>query len=57
MEAHHFTRLPIGYNLDIYRLIIEKVGDKNPAGNYGWTPFHHAAMNGDLEVCRLIIAN
>ena len=45
-----------GY-LNVCRLIIEKVEDKNPADSNGWTPLHWAAMTGQLDVCRLIINN
>ena len=29
--------------------------DKNPVDNFGVTPFHSAAQNGHLTVCKLII--
>ena len=38
-------------------MIIERVGNKNPEDNFGWSPLHYAAMNGHVEVCRLIINN
>ena len=44
-------------NLDMCRLIIEKVDNKNPVSNNGDTPLHKAAKFGHLEICRLIIAN
>ena len=31
--------------------------DKNPANKFGETPLHFAAMDGHLDVCRLIIDN
>ena len=40
---------------EICRHIIEKVENKNPTDNYGWTPFHFAAQKGHLDVCQLII--
>ena len=44
-------------HLDICRLMIEKIVDKNPANNYEWTPLHVTAFNGHLDICRLIIEN
>ena len=32
------------------------VEDKNPKGIYGLTPFHIAAREGHLEICKLIIS-
>ena len=34
---------------------MEKVDNKNPAKNNGWTPLHFAARNGHLEACRAIM--
>ena len=31
--------------------------NKNPANNDGWTPIHTAAINSNLEICRLIVNN
>ena len=44
-------------HLEICKLIIENVEDKNPGDKLGWTPLHLAAKNGHLEICKLIIAN
>ena len=45
-------------HLDMFRLIFEKVEDKNPAVDRGGqTPLHMAARYGYLDVCRLIIEN
>ena len=44
-------------NLEICRLIIENVEEKNPKDHYGVTPLHRAAKEGHLEICRLIIEN
>ena len=43
-----------GY-LDICRLIISTVDDKNPACGNGFTPLHTAARHGYLEVCQAIM--
>jgi len=42
-------------NLEICRLIIENVANKNPNFVHGFTPLHCAAGKGHLEICRLII--
>ena len=31
--------------------------EKNPADDQGDTPLHYAAINGNLEMCNLIISN
>ena len=31
--------------------------DKNPAENFGYTPLHFAALNDQLDICKLIIDN
>ena len=33
------------------------IQDKNPEDKFGMTPFHMAAENGHLEVCKLILVN
>ena len=43
-------------HIEIYKIIMEKVADKNPLCG-GWTPLHFAAVNGHLEMCRLILEN
>ena len=43
-------------HIEIYKIIMEKVADKNPFYR-GWTPLHFAALNGHLEICRLILKN
>ena len=42
-------------HLDICQLIMERVANKSPTDNTGWTPLHFAAMNGHLDICQLII--
>ena len=44
-------------NLDVCRLIIENVEDKNPADVRGDTPLHEATIFLHLDVCRLIVKN
>ena len=43
-------------HIEIYKILTEKVVDKNPFYR-GWTPLHFAALNGHLELCRLILEN
>ena len=45
-----------GY-VDIYKLLMEKVDDKNPTDSSGTTPLHVAAKKGHLEICQLIMEN
>merc|ERR1711974_344774 len=48
----------ITLHVEICRLIMENVQDKNPAANNsGRTPLHSAASSGHLEICRFIIDN
>ena len=42
--------------LEIYKIIMEKVADKNPLFS-GCTPLHLTAVSGNLEMCRLILEN
>ena len=44
-------------HLQVCKLIIGNVFDKNPRINDRTTPLHVAAMNGHFEVCKLIMAN
>ena len=52
-------------NVDLFGFIIEKVKEKNPSVNiftpqrkgYDQTPLHLAAAEGNLEICKIIIAN
>ena len=51
-------------NVDLFGFIIEKVKEKNPIVNiftwskgYEQTPLHLAAEKGNLEICKIIIAN
>ena len=45
-----------GY-LEVCRMMIQRVEDKNPANIFGRTPLHFAAYNGHVDVCKLIIDN
>ena len=42
-------------HLDICDLIIEKIENKNPVDDIGWTPLHLAAFNGHLDLIKFII--
>ena len=42
-------------HLDVCELIMEKIENKNPADDIGWTPLHLAAFNGHLDLTKLII--
>ena len=50
-------------NVDLFGFIIEKVEEKNPSVNepqrkgYDQTLLHLAAAEGNLEICKIIIAN
>ena len=44
-------------NVELFRFIMEKIGEPNPATIIGNTPFHFAAENGHLEICSIIIEN
>jgi hypothetical protein len=37
-----------------YKLIAEKVEEKNPLDNEGKTPLHEAIDNGHLHICRIL---
>ena len=42
-------------HIEICKIILEKIVDKNPKDNSDWTPLHKAAGNGHVEVCKLIL--
>ena len=42
-------------HVEICKLVLGKIDDKNPADNKGWTPLHLAAFNGHLDLCQTII--
>ena len=42
-------------NLEISRLIIERVDDKNPSDKYGNTPMHQAAFGKQLSIFQLLM--
>ena len=42
--------------LDICRLLIANVTDKNPSDARGWTPLHYAAAHGNLKMCHLFLS-
>ena len=41
--------------LEICKLIIESISDKNPSGPMGFTTLHVAAESGQFEICKLIM--
>ena len=43
--------------LDIYKLILKNIQEKNPKNNHGTTLLHIAAEIGFFEVCKLIMEN
>ena len=44
-------------HIEIYKIIMAKVKDKNPRDHLGRTPLHWAAMGGQFEMCKLILEN
>ena len=44
-------------HLEICKLIINNIADKNPPDNLGFTPLHYAAMLGNLEIYKFIFQN
>ena len=53
------TTLEIGdwryRRLEICKLFIENISDKNPSDMHGYTVLHAATRSGHLEICRLVI--
>ena len=43
--------------MEIYKIIMENVTDKNPPLFHGSTPLQLAAIRGHLQMCRLILDN
>ena len=43
-----------GYS-EVYKLIAERVEEKNPLDNKGKTPLHEAIDNGHLHICRILL--
>ena len=41
--------------LEICKLFIENISDKNPSDTHGFTVLHAATRSGHLEICRLVI--
>jgi ankyrin repeat protein len=44
-------------HLEVCKLLIGKLENKNPSNVLGWTPLHAAAKNGHGEICKLIASN
>ena len=44
-------------HLEVCKLLIEKLTEKNTTENEGWTPLHMAANYGQVEVCKLIASH
>ena len=44
-------------HLEVCKLIMEKLTDKNPGTAHEQTPFHWAARSGQLAVCKHMIEN
>ena len=42
-------------HFEVYRMIMDRVQNKNPASPMRRTPLHWAAWNGNLDICKLII--
>ena len=43
-------------HVEVVKIIMDSVADKNPKAGNGKTPLHVASQNGHLEVCKVIIA-
>ena len=44
-------------NFDIFKIIFEKIEDKNPGNNEGRTPLHFAAEFGHFDIFKIIFKN
>ena len=44
-------------NLELCKLILAHVVEKNPISTNGWTPLHMAVANGHIDVARTIVEN
>ena len=44
-------------HLEVCKLIMERLDDKNPGTAFQQTPFHWAARDGQFEVCKHMIEN
>ena len=43
-------------HVEVCKIIMDSIADKNPKAGNGRTPLHVASENGHLEVCKLIVA-
>ena len=51
----HMIALLNDSNLDLFRLILEKIGSERTQEKNGWSPLHIAVMKDNLELTKLII--
>ena len=55
LSPFHMIALLGNSNLDLYRLVLEKIGSERSQEKNGWSPLHIAAMYDNLELTKLII--
>ena len=44
-------------NVEVYKMIMDKIKDKNPSNSKGYTPLHFAARRGNFSMVELLINN
>ena len=52
MLGHHIILLLENGHLSICEYIMDKLENKNPGDNDGFTPYHSAAQEGHLSICQ-----
>ena len=55
LSVLHYAAL--NNNLEVYKMIIHKIKDKNPSNSVGYTPLHFAARHGHFSIAELIVNN
>ena len=55
LSVLHYAAL--NNNLEVYKMIIHKVKNKNPSNSAGYTPLHFAARTGHFSIAELIVNN
>ena len=55
LSVLHYAAL--NNNLEVYKMIIHKIKDKNPSNSGGYTPLHFAARNGHFSIAELLVNN